>query len=123
MADKVSATEKLRVMLDERGAIHLDIGDMTFWHDINSIQWCATEQSDGSLHVQSIDFMTPEQAIAATVGVDTNTGEAVRKLLDKLNTELCNAGCVVDCETREERLRLINAVKDKYAKAIIATMY
>ncbi len=67
-------------------------------------------------------YFTPEQAIAATVGVDLNTGEAIRKLLDKLNTELCNAGCVVECETREERQRLIDAVKDKYAQAIAATV-
>lgn len=64
---EMSNTDKLRAMLNERGAIHRDIGDMTFWHDGNCVQWCATEQSDGNLHVQDIDFMNPEQAIAATV--------------------------------------------------------
>lgn len=66
--------------------------------------------------------VTPEQAVAATVGFDSNTVETVRKLLDKFSTELCNAGCGVECETREERRRLIDATKDKYAQAIAATV-
>ena len=65
--------------------------------------------------------LTPEQAIDATVGVELNTIEAIRKLLDKLSAELCYAGCGIECKTSEERRRLIDTTKDKYAQAIAMT--
>jgi len=65
--------------------------------------------------------LTPKQAIDATVGVELNTIEAIRKLLDKLSAELCYAGCGIECKTREERRRLIDTTKDKYAQAIAMT--
>jgi len=84
--------------------------------------WTDVRDSSKQQKIYYREDSTTAQAIAATVGVDLNTGEAIRKLLDKFSTELCNAGCVVKCETREERKRLIDAVKDKYAQAITATV-
>ena len=120
-------TEELRARLDELGVrwwpdvYYRDTN--TCWR-VGDFEWRASEKKDGKLLIgcTCVKYLTPEQAIAATVGVDSNTGEAIRKLLDKLNTELCNAGCVIECETREERQRLIDAVKDKYAQAIAATV-
>ncbi len=66
----MSATDELHRLLDERGVKHRDVGSMTFWCDALSNKWCATEQEDDSLHVQCMNFLTPEQVIAATVGRD-----------------------------------------------------
>ena len=120
----MNPTEELRAGLDERGvkwsvSFYPD-SRFTRWES-RGVVWNACELDDGIL-INSNDPITPEDVIAATVGVDSNTGETIRKLLDKLNTELCNAGCVAECETREERQRLIDAVKDKYAQAIADTI-
>lgn len=86
----------------------------------NGNVWSGVDEGD-VLTKKCIDgWVRSIESVAATAGVDSNTGEVIRKLLDKLNTELCNAGCVIECETREERQRLIDAVKDKYAQAIAA---
>lgn len=118
--------EELRAKLDECG-VEYRIDDaktvrVTEWEFGEHSSATFTEYDDGEcVFVASGYAWTTEQAIAATVGVGSNTVEAIRKLLDKLNTELCNAGCVVECETREERQRLIDAVKDEYAQAIAST--
>ena len=48
--------------------------------------------------------------------------DELRKLLDDFADALCTAGCGVKCDTREERVRLIDGVKDRYAQAIAATL-
>ena len=48
--------------------------------------------------------------------------DELRKLLDGFAEDLCTAGCGVKCDTREERVRLIDGVKDRYAQAIAATL-
>ena len=65
MSDK-SATERLREMLDERGVAHSDHYLSTTWRDGHGILHLAGEpMADGLLVV---DMLTPEQAIAATLG-------------------------------------------------------
>lgn len=60
--------DELRRLLDGLGARHMDVGDMTLWLDRDGNRWCATEQPDGLLHVQSIDMLTPREALASTLG-------------------------------------------------------
>lgn len=61
-----TATERLREMLDERGVAHNDHYLSTTWRDGHGILHLAGEpMADGSLVV---DMLTPEQAIAATLG-------------------------------------------------------
>lgn len=62
----MSATDELRRMLDERGVAHSDHYLSTTWRDGHGILHLAGEpMADGSLVV---DMLTPEQAIAATLG-------------------------------------------------------
>ena len=51
----------------------------------------------------------------------TNTDE-LRKLLDEFEKDLCHAGCGTKASNYGERRAMINAVKDKYAQAIAATI-
>lgn len=61
-----TATERLREMLDEHGVAHSDHYLSTTWRDGHGILHLAGEpMADGSLVV---DMLTPEQAIAATLG-------------------------------------------------------
>ena len=62
----MSAIDELRRMLDERGVAHSDHYLSTTWRDRHGILHLAGEPMvDGSLVV---DMLTPEQAIAATLG-------------------------------------------------------
>ena len=69
----MSATEKLRAMLDERGAEHYDGTENTLWgyEDYNEFtgiyRFSADETRDGYMQVR-LWHATPEQAIAATLG-------------------------------------------------------
>lgn len=66
----MSATEELRILLDERGVEHSDHYLNTTWRDGHGILHLAGEpMADGSLVV---DMLTPEQAITATLGGDKN---------------------------------------------------
>lgn len=66
----MSATDELRRMLDERGVAHSDHYFSTTWRDGYGILHLAGEpMADGSLVV---DMLTPEQAIAATLGGEIN---------------------------------------------------
>lgn len=61
----MSATDKLRHLLDERGVAHSDHYLSTTWRDGHGILHLAGEpMADGSLVV---DMLTPEQAVAATL--------------------------------------------------------
>lgn len=62
----MTATDELRRLLDERGVAHSDHYLSTTWRDGHGIRHLAGEpMADGSLVV---DMLTPEQAIAATLG-------------------------------------------------------
>lgn len=65
----MSAIDELRRLLDERGVAHSDHYFSTTWRDGHGILHLAGEpMADGSLVV---DILTPEQAIAATLGSET----------------------------------------------------
>lgn len=64
----MSTTERLRALLDERGVEYRTHGttDRT-WFEVGSISWFICERENGSLTADAV-FLTPEQAIAATLG-------------------------------------------------------
>ncbi len=64
----MTATEKLRRLLDERGVEYRTHGttDRT-WFEVGNISWCVIERENGNLTANAV-FLTPEQAIAATLG-------------------------------------------------------
>lgn len=72
----MSATERIRAMLDERG-VEWTVPDeswnqdsITYWK-VGSIKWVAFESENDTLwlNCNSVTDLTPEQAIAATLGV------------------------------------------------------
>lgn len=85
----MTATERLRQLLDERGVEWGKLVDSygiigTFWWDSNNDQCSALEGADdipiGKLSVQA--NLTPEQAIAATLGAGTCEDELREALAD-----------------------------------------
>ena len=90
----MSATDELRRLLDERGVEHYDgwSGEIRYtkWQGTSSM-WFLTHDSfgtDGSmLYVQGVD-MTPEQAIAATLGRGTCHVISAEKLGDSFGFKL-----------------------------------
>lgn len=72
----MSATERLRELLDERGMKFWDMGIRGVWFGINADgsdhQYEAYDQIDGFISIEAFD-LTPEQAIAATVGTTERT--------------------------------------------------
>ena len=64
----MTATERLRAMLDERGVEYRTHGmtDRT-WFDVGGISWFVIERENGRTAVQA-EFLTPEQAIEAALG-------------------------------------------------------
>ena len=108
----VSATERLRALLDERGVEHFDGTESTLWgyesydDDRGVYRYAADETSSGYMQVRLLR-VTPEQAIAATLGrgtceLETNTdmtviqcskcGYVVPKGTDLMGVRYC-AGC------------------------------
>lgn len=67
-----SATDELRRLLDERGAEWMDDSYAqlwcTVWHGQDGKQWRMTENQSGMLTELKAWQVTPEQAIAATLG-------------------------------------------------------
>lgn len=67
----MSATDELRRMLDERGVEWMPIAwnpkKETFYHTSNGVGFCADEYADG-VKIYTDATITPEQAIAATLG-------------------------------------------------------
>lgn len=64
----MSATDELRARLDERGVEYRTHGttDRT-WFEVGGISWFVIERENGSLAADAV-LLTPEQAIAATLG-------------------------------------------------------
>lgn len=74
----VTATDRLRELLDERRVRHTDPAEwLTYWDDTNGHVWSASEMSNGLLSVSTagVGCLTPEQAIAATLGAGTCQNE------------------------------------------------
>lgn len=76
----MSATDELRKMLDERGVEWgTGFGGDTLWTGRYGIEW-RWDKQEGTLAMYS-HAITPEQAIAATLGSGTLTAEQVRKAI------------------------------------------
>lgn len=84
----MTATDELRRMLDERGVKYRTHGttDRT-WFEVGNISWFIIERENGSLTADAV-FLTPEQAIAATVG--RRTCHKVRVHKDIEDEEHCS---------------------------------
>ena len=72
----MTATDKLRHMLDERGVewwepVQMEGSEFTRWHDANGVQWTASEVHGSNKLRIGASFITPEQAIEATLGCGT----------------------------------------------------
>ena len=67
----LTATDRLRELLDDRGVEHYDYRAEVWWGGESSggggAKYTAYEQTDGLICVEIAD-LTPEQAIAATLG-------------------------------------------------------
>lgn len=70
----MTATERLRELLDERGVEWIPVAwnpkRETFYHAANGVGFCADEYTDG-VKIYTDATITPEQAIAATLGTGT----------------------------------------------------
>ena len=70
----MSATDELRRLLDERGVKWMPVAwrpqRETFYHAANGVGFCADEYTDG-IRIYTDATITPEQAIAATLGGGT----------------------------------------------------
>ena len=82
----MTATDELRRLLDESGVEYRAIGDATFWetHD-GAFRYKAKSHAEKLMVMtccsQKCTVMTPEQAIAATLGGGRLTAEQVRELI------------------------------------------
>ena len=86
MTDKMTATERLRQLLDERGVVYSREGCETFFKNVHI--WAI---NDKKLCI-SISGLSPEQAVEATLGRGTcrDTG------MDRFECSGC--GCTLDLE-------------------------
>lgn len=80
----MASTEVLRAMLDERGVKWTDHGyeNHIWWKGFDGVRWHAENRPcvDGwRVKVEAV--ITPEQAIAATLGSGRLTAEQVRELI------------------------------------------
>ena len=75
-----SATERLRALLDERGVEWWEgwDKDLTLFDGANGVRWMA-DYTLGELFLRSVLSVTPEQAVAATLGSKRLTAEQVRE--------------------------------------------
>lgn len=67
-------SERVRAILDERGIEHSDTEHMTEWVDANGVRWNFFTSDDGKTDLTMEtpwEGITPEQAIAATLGKPT----------------------------------------------------
>ena len=83
MSDK-TATERLREILDERGVEWEDHGyeNHTWWNGRELVGWHAENRpSVNGSYVKIEAMLTPEQAVAATLGSGKLTAEQVRKAI------------------------------------------
>lgn len=79
-------SERIRAMLDERGVEHSDADHMTEWLDANGVRWNFFANDDGKTDLTMEtpwEGLTPEQAIAATLGCGKLTAEQVREVIEQ----------------------------------------
>ena len=83
----MSATDELRRLLDERGVEHEDDEDVTRFFGPNGFEVVMQEDIDGKLDCLTSLYLTPAQAIAASLGESmTDTEKAA---LERRIDELC----------------------------------
>lgn len=106
----MTATERLRELLDERGVEWAapdeswNQDSITYWK-VGSIKWVAFESENGTLwlNCNSVTDLTPEQAIAATLGRgeckadETDVIKCWVKCKDKPSTERMELIHVMEC--------------------------
>lgn len=66
-----TATERLRALLDERGVGHEDDEDVTRFFGPDGFEVVMQEDIDGKLDCLTPLYLTPEQAVEATLGRGT----------------------------------------------------
>lgn len=89
----MSATEKMCAMLDERGISYINVEstDGSYW----GIRWfvgdniSAEWRENGERHELLAVNITPEQAIAATLGANASSVDNALDLLDEMNEQGC----------------------------------
>ena len=83
----MTATDELRLMLDERGVDYRTHGttDRT-WFEVGRISWFIYERENGNFTADAV-FLTPEQAIDVTLGKEPDDA-ATSKLHDRMNATL-----------------------------------
>ena len=72
----MTATERLRALLDERGVEHFDATECTLWgyeqtSDSTGRYRCAADEVGEGFMTLRMHHLTPEQAVAATLGPGT----------------------------------------------------
>lgn len=67
----MTATDELRRLLDERGVEHEDDEDVTRFFGPDGFEVVMQEDIDGKLDCLTPIYLTPEQAVAATLGAGT----------------------------------------------------
>lgn len=120
-----SATDELRRLLDERGAEWMDDSYAqlwcTVWHGQDGKQWRMTENQSGMLTELKAWQVTPEQAIAATLG-NTRTERTCHNASYRLDESrfhcsVCGFGCWVR-DVSDGRDKLPNYCPNCGAKVI-----
>ena len=80
----MTATERVRELLDERGVKWMPVAwnpkRETFYHAANGVGFCADEYTDG-VKIYTDATITPEQAVAATMG-DADATSARQSVAD-----------------------------------------
>lgn len=115
----MSATDELRRMLDERGVEYkthdIITGKAVTWHG-SVCNWIALPDERGLAVAVYKDYLTPEQAIAATLGwIDEP---------DTIRNELADGGLIADvlapvCADEKERMAFERGrVHERFAQQI-----
>ena len=92
---RVTATDELRRLLDERGVEWMPIAwnpkKETFYHTSDGVGFCADEYTDG-VKIYTDATITPEQAIDATLGRGTcHAIEVPMGMHDDATATVCSA--------------------------------
>ena len=116
----MSATERLRAMLDERGVEHFDSTDGTYWggsvlaRDGSSHAYrFSARESVGGLNVHLLRA-TPEQAIEATLGLGTCKARLYKPEHGSSDCTICECGEINDisanyCNRCGRRIKVVRA--------------
>ena len=97
----MTATEELRRLLDERGVEHYDGTNGTLWgKDASGYRFSADELTSGRMSVH-MWCETPEQAVAATLGLGTCRDLGGTGANDEQVFNCSECGCVLSLYDRD----------------------